>query len=152
MTKRTTYTVRQAAAIVGFRSPSMVDYLCRSGVLIPSARKKPGRGRARQYTYSDLVYLRILKKLLDKGVSVAKLKRGFQNLRKKHKDFDPSNLPQRYFVTDGIDPLFKENAEEASKYVLNLATEQYAFAFIIDMTVTCQEVTANLPVSKPAAA
>ena len=107
----------------------MVDYLCRSNVLVPSNGPRPGRGKGRQYSFGDVVMLRALSHLLKSGISVAKLKGALGTLRARHHEITPEKAP-RYLVTDGTRIYFydgKNPVEELS------ANGQMAFAFIIKL-------------------
>ena len=81
MTAKTHFTTKEAARIVGFRSPYMVDYLHRSGVVVASKLRNPGRGKPRLYNYSDLLLLKAMKSLLDRRIPVAKLKQAQRDFR-----------------------------------------------------------------------
>src|SRR5689334_13552313 len=96
------YLIRDAARL-GLHTEKMVDYLCRQKVLIPSLSKgKRGRGRPRKYSFGDVVMLRVLARLLNAGVSVERIKRALQVLRKYHPEITPERLPAEYLVTDGV--------------------------------------------------
>ena len=109
---------------------TMVNYLGRTDVLVPSRPKERKRGRARRYTLGDVVMLRILASLLASGISVARLKKSLKAFRKYHPEITPTSLPARYLVTNGIRVyLWHENrALEA------LDDEgQMAFAFVLEI-------------------
>src|SRR4051812_26805467 len=95
-----TFGAREAAKLSQL-SNAMVDYLCRTGVLIPTARAPRGRGIPRLYSFGDVVMLRALSRFLQAGLSVSKLKKALRGLRKRHSEIRPDALPASLLVTDG---------------------------------------------------
>ena len=81
----------------GFRGPTVcrtvgisyrqLDYWARTGLVTPSVRDADGSGSQRMYSFNDVVQLRVIKKLLDAGVSLPKIRRAVDYLR------DELNLP-----------------------------------------------------------
>jgi DNA-binding transcriptional MerR regulator len=135
MTARFHFSAGEAARLAGM-TPSMVDYLCRTKVLVPSLGTVRGRGRARQYSFGDVVVLRLLSRLLESGISVLRMKRGLQALRKRHPEITPASLPANYVVTDGITIYLrhgKDRLEEA-------ANGQGTFAFVLELARVRAEV------------
>jgi hypothetical protein len=63
-----------AAAGISYRQ---LDYWARTGLLEPSIRTATGSGSARLYGFRDILVLKIIKRLLDAGVS-----RGINDLEK----------------------------------------------------------------------
>jgi DNA-binding transcriptional MerR regulator len=130
------FGIRRAADLSGL-APAMVDYLCRSGVLIPSGGRRPGRGRGRVYKFGDVVMLRALRQLLKSGISVAKLKNGLESLRSRHQEITIAAAP-RFLVTDGARIYFRD---DGSKLIEELsANGQIAFAFVIKLREVQQHV------------
>ena len=89
---------RQAAADpltgqpdVGFRGPQVcdivgityrqLDYWARTGLLRPSLADAKGSGTKRVYSYRDVLELKVIKKLLDAGVSLQSARRAVDCLR-----------------------------------------------------------------------
>lgn len=95
------YTLAQAAAFTGFKKPWMVDYLCRTGVVVPSKRRSSGRGSPRLFSFSDLVVLRAMRELLRSGVSAKRLSLEVRRYRKTFAEISHDSVPYRYLVTDG---------------------------------------------------
>lgn len=120
------FGIRAAARLSGL-NPAMVDYLCRSAVLVPTGRAKPGRGRGRQYTFGDIVMLRALAQFLSCGISVAKLKTALEKVRERHHQITPKSLPGSYLVTDGRKLFFTDRG------ALEDINGQLAFAFVIKL-------------------
>src|SRR2546427_267650 len=47
------FSIRQASKLTGLTLP-MVDYLCRTGVVVPTGNSVRGRGRSREYAFGDI--------------------------------------------------------------------------------------------------
>jgi DNA-binding transcriptional MerR regulator len=60
-----------------------LDYWTRTGLVTPSVRDADGSGSQRLYSFGDLVELRIIKRLLDAGVSLQKIRDAMRYLRKE---------------------------------------------------------------------
>jgi DNA-binding transcriptional MerR regulator len=85
----------QPAAEQGYRGPIVsklvdisyrqLDYWARTGLVTPSVRAAEGSGSQRLYSFSDLVELRIIKRLLDAGVSLQRIRQVIDYLRKEFK-------------------------------------------------------------------
>ena len=134
---KTSFTSREAAELAGFRTAMMVDYLCRTGIVAPSARTRPGRGRYRLYTFGDVVLLRALNRLLSSGLPVARLKRAIARLQRDFRHLSPEPAIKRYVITDGRE-LFLADQPGA---LVNLNRDgQLAFAFIVDIKHARAEV------------
>lgn len=101
---------------------------------LPTAR---GRGRQRRYTFGDVVILRVLEKLLAKGVSVKRLKESLISLRKFHPDISPDSLPASYLVTDGEEVFMLKTADTMETLD---KSGQLAFAFILELEKVRDEV------------
>ncbi len=127
------------AAELADLTPHMVDYLCRTRVLIPSGSSRRGRGRKRLYSFGDVVVLRAMAKLLTHGISVSRLKAGLAGLRKHHPEITRKSLPSSLLLTDGRDVYFREGKD----VVRDLNSGQFAFAFILDFRVIQREVIAR---------
>jgi DNA-binding transcriptional MerR regulator len=125
----------------------MVDYLCRSNVLVPSRGPHPGRGKGRQYSFGDVVMLRALSHLLKSGISVAKLKKALGTLRAKHHEITLEKAP-KYLVTDGTRVYFDDGRNAVEELSAN---GQMVFAFIIKLSQVRDDVTKALSRSETTA-
>jgi DNA-binding transcriptional MerR regulator len=77
----------------GFRGPTVyklvgityrqLDYWARTGLVTPSVRAADGSGTQRLYSFTDVVELRIIKRLLDAGVSLRQIREAIGYLRKE---------------------------------------------------------------------
>ena len=74
------YRGPQVCRIVGI-SYRQLDYWARTGLLRPSVADATGSGSKRLYSYRDLVELKVIKGLLDAGVSLQSARRAVEYLR-----------------------------------------------------------------------
>jgi DNA-binding transcriptional MerR regulator len=74
------YRVPDVCRIVGI-SYRQLDYWTRTGLVRPSVRDARGSGTQRLYSFQDLALLRIIKKLLDTGVSLQQVRKAIGTLR-----------------------------------------------------------------------
>lgn len=81
-----TYSGKRAADIVGI-TYRQLDYWARTNLVRPSAVDAAGSGSRRQYTYRDLLELKIVKKLRDAGIDLENVRDVFAYLR-EHIDTD----------------------------------------------------------------
>jgi DNA-binding transcriptional MerR regulator len=70
----------QTAKIVGI-TYRQLDYWARTDLLRPSLCEATGSGSRRQYSYRDLIELRVIKKLLDAGIRLESVREVFTYLR-----------------------------------------------------------------------
>lgn len=84
-----TYSGTQAAEIVGI-SYRRLDYWARTDLVRPSAVDASGSGSRRRYTYRDLLELKVVKQLLDAGITLTAIREVFSYLR-DHVDTDISS-------------------------------------------------------------
>jgi len=69
-----------------------LDYWARTGLLRPSITDATGSGSQRRYSYGDLVQLKVIKRLLDAGISLAHARRAIECLRATGADLATANL------------------------------------------------------------
>ncbi|MDT0549033.1 MULTISPECIES: MerR family transcriptional regulator [Streptomyces] len=92
---------------VGYRGPTacaaagityrQLDYWARTGLVEPSVRPAYGSGSQRLYSFRDVVVLKIVKRLLDTGVSLQNIRAAVQHLRSRGLD----DLAQMTLMSDG---------------------------------------------------
>ena len=70
----------QVCGLVGI-SYRQLDYWARTGLLQPSVAAAKGSGSRRVYAYSDVLELKVIKQLLDAGVSLQSARRAVECLR-----------------------------------------------------------------------
>lgn len=85
--------------------------------------------------------LRVLAGLLRSGISVARLKRSLEALRKFHPEITPTSLPSRYLVTDGQRVFLRNKANALETLDRN---GQLVFAFVIELRSVRDEVARQI--------
>lgn len=83
-----------AAAGITYRQ---LDYWARTGLVEPSIRSASGSGSQRLYSFRDILVLKIVKRLLDTGVSLQQIRSAVQHLR----DHGVDDLAQITLMSDG---------------------------------------------------
>ena len=76
------YTGRRTAEIVGI-SYRQLDYCARTDLIRPSLVDAAGSGSRRQYSYRDLLELKVVKSLLDAGIKLEQVRHVFNYLREQ---------------------------------------------------------------------
>ena len=93
------FTAQQATRLTGC-TPHQLRYWDKVDLVTPSLQETGGRpGRRRLYSFRDLVALRVVKSLLDNGMSVQRVRRAWDYLRRTA-DMD-DHLAEVRLVTDG---------------------------------------------------
>jgi len=92
----TLFNGRLADETVGFRGPTacraagityrQLDYWARTGLVAPSVRPATGSGTQRLYNFRDILVLKIVKRLLDAGVSLNQIRSAVAHLRERGVD------------------------------------------------------------------
>jgi DNA-binding transcriptional MerR regulator len=88
--------VRALPEDIGYRGPTVcsaagityrqLDYWARTGLVEPSIRGASGSGTQRLYSFRDVLVLKIVKRLLDTGVSLQQIRTAVQHLRERGTD------------------------------------------------------------------
>lgn len=91
----------------GYRGPTacsaagityrQLDYWARTGLIEPSVRGATGSGTQRLYSFRDILILKVIKRLLDTGVSLQQIRNAVQHLRKRGTD----DLTRVTLMSDG---------------------------------------------------
>lgn len=76
----TGFSGRRTAEIVGI-SYRQLDYWARTDLLRPSLTDATGSGSRRQYSYTDLLELKVIKSLLDAGIKLEQVRTAFTYLK-----------------------------------------------------------------------
>jgi DNA-binding transcriptional MerR regulator len=93
------YTAEQACRLSGC-SDHQLRYWDKVGLVVPSVQGTGGRpGVRRLYSFRDLVALRVVRSLLDNGMSLQRVRRAWDYLRREGAMED--HLAQVKLVTDG---------------------------------------------------
>lgn len=74
------YRAPQVCALVGI-TYRQLDYWARTDLLKPSLQSAQGSGSQRLYSFTDVVQLKVVKRLLDAGMSLKKIREAVSNLR-----------------------------------------------------------------------
>ncbi|WP_424325919.1 MerR family transcriptional regulator [Gordonia sp. (in: high G+C Gram-positive bacteria)] len=79
--------------LVGYRVPTacqiagityrQLDYWARTSLVVPSIRGAQGSGSQRLYSFKDVLVLKIVKRLLDTGISLQNIRVAVDHLRKR---------------------------------------------------------------------
>src|SRR3954447_9628517 len=85
------YRGPQVCSIVGI-TYRQLDYWARTDLLRPSISEARGSGTQRRYSYQDLLALKVIKRLLDSGVSLQSARRALECLRSAGADVASANL------------------------------------------------------------
>ncbi|WKZ82865.1 MAG: MerR family transcriptional regulator [Acidimicrobiia bacterium] len=82
MTIEQGYRAPQVCNVVGI-SYRQLDYWARTDLLRPSLAAANGSGTQRMYSFGDIVQLRVVKRLLDAGMSLKKIRQAMDLLREQ---------------------------------------------------------------------
>ena len=93
------YGQKVVVALTGI-SYRRLDYWATTGVVRPSVRPAAGKGSRREYSFKDLVALKVAKRLKDEGISLQKIRKTLVFLRKSYPDKE-THLAELRFLTDG---------------------------------------------------
>jgi DNA-binding transcriptional MerR regulator len=126
------YRVPEVTRIVGI-SYRQLDYWARTGLVRPSVKDAQGSGTQRLYSFQDLATLKLIKRMLDSGVSLQQIRRAMGTL----KDLKEPALGTT-LVSDG-NRIYQVESPEA--VVDLLASGQGVFAIAVDKVWTDLEGT-----------
>jgi DNA-binding transcriptional MerR regulator len=92
---------------LGFRGPvacsaagityRQLDYWARTGLVVPEIRGASGSGSQRLYSFRDILILKVIKKLIDAGISLQQIRTAIDHLRARGVD----DLTQVTLMSDG---------------------------------------------------
>ena len=86
------YSAKLTADVVGI-TYRQLDYWARTGLIAPSLVEATGSGSRRLYSYDDLVRLKVIKRLLDNGIKLEKVRAIFDYVRNElGQDISSANL------------------------------------------------------------
>jgi DNA-binding transcriptional MerR regulator len=97
----------QVCAIVGI-TYRQLDYWARTNLVRPSVNDAAGSGTQRRYSYRDLVELKVIKNLLDSGVSLQAARRAIEYLR----DHVGADVGSAHLVLQGTTSLLAYTGDE----------------------------------------
>jgi len=106
------------SAEIGYRGPTacsaagityrQLDYWARTGLVEPSVRAAHGSGSQRLYSFRDILVLKVVKRLLDTGISLQQIRAAVQHLR----DHGSEDLAQVTLMSDGVSVYECTSADE----------------------------------------
>jgi DNA-binding transcriptional MerR regulator len=122
------FTSHQASRLTGC-TPRQLRYWDQVGLVFPSIQRTGGRsGVPRLYSFRDLVALRVVRSLLDGGMSLQRVRRAFEYLR-RNAGLE-GHLSEVKLITDGVS-IFKV-ARRKGEIIDALRDGQMAFFVAID--------------------
>jgi len=74
------YRAPQVCKLVGI-TYRQLDYWARTKLIVPSLQQATGSGSKRLYSFTDVVQLKVIKRLLDAGMSLKKIRSAVEILR-----------------------------------------------------------------------
>ncbi|HET6877948.1 MAG TPA: MerR family transcriptional regulator [Jatrophihabitans sp.] len=105
-------------ALIGYRGPTacsaagityrQLDYWARTGLVVPTIRSASGSGSQRLYSFKDILVLKVVKRLLDAGVSLHNIRIAVEALRARGVD----DLAQVTLLSDGTSVYECTSSEE----------------------------------------
>ena len=103
------YRAPQVCSLVGI-SYRQLDYWARTGLITPSIQEASGSGSQRLYSFSDVVQLKVVKRLLDAGMSLKKIRKAMEILSVELASDSP--LTDVTLLSDGITIYAAHSASE----------------------------------------
>ncbi|MBI5158040.1 MAG: MerR family transcriptional regulator [Acidimicrobiia bacterium] len=103
------YRAPQVCNIVGI-TYRQLDYWARTDLLRPSLASAQGSGSQRLYSFGDIVQLRVVKRLLDAGMSLKKIRQAMDLLREQLNSETP--LADVTLLSDGNTIYAAHSADE----------------------------------------
>ncbi|MGA8039116.1 MAG: MerR family transcriptional regulator, partial [Acidimicrobiia bacterium] len=76
------YRAPQVCKVVGI-TYRQLDYWARTSLIRPSLQQATGSGSQRLYSFSDVVQLKVIKRLLDAGMSLKKIRSAVEILKEQ---------------------------------------------------------------------
>jgi DNA-binding transcriptional MerR regulator len=103
---------------IGYRGPTacsaagityrQLDYWARTALVEPTVRAAHGSGSQRLYSFRDILVLKVVKRLLDTGISLQQIRAAVQHLR----DRGSADLAQVTLMSDGVSVYECTSADE----------------------------------------
>lgn len=108
------YSGKSTAEIVGI-TYRQLDYWARTDLIRPSLTDASGSGSRRQYSYRNLLELKVVKNLLDSGIRLEQVREVFAYLQDElGEDIATANL-----VVNGSQPMLVRSGEEVIDLLKN---------------------------------
>ncbi len=103
------YRAPQVCSLVGI-TYRQLDYWARTGLIKPSIQTAQGSGTQRRYSFTDIVQLKVVKRLLDAGMSLKKIRSAMSILREQLASNSP--LTDVTLLSDGATIFAAHSADE----------------------------------------
>jgi DNA-binding transcriptional MerR regulator len=137
------YRGPQVCSIVGI-TYRQLDYWARTDLVRPTVADAKGSGSQRRYAYRDLLELKVIKSLLDAGVSLQSARRAIEYLRGNlGEDLASANL-----VIDGTGSVLARTGEE----IVDLLRRGQGVLNIVPLAGIQGEVDAAITELRPSSA
>jgi DNA-binding transcriptional MerR regulator len=104
--------------LIGYRGPTacsaagityrQLDYWARTGLVVPTIRSASGSGSQRLYSFKDILVLKVVKRLLDTGVSLQNIRTAVEHLRAR----GVQDLAGVTLLSDGVTVFECHSSEE----------------------------------------
>lgn len=120
------YGRKMVMALTGV-SRTQLENWERHGIIQPSIKTGTGKATRREYSFLDLVQLKVAKKLRDEGISLQKIRKALTYLRRNFPEVK-APLAELRFLTDG-ETVFVITKDP--KIILDTLREQFVFSFAI---------------------
>lgn len=122
------FNSKAVSKIIGIPT-RVIDYWDRTAFIKPSVSEASGYGSVRLYSFTDLIQFRVAKFLRDQGLSLQKIRKSLNYLR-KHLPEVENPLAQLRFLTDGETIFVLTNKDK--EIIDTLKRGQYVLAIAIE--------------------
>jgi len=122
------FNSKAVSKIIGIPT-RVIDYWDRTAFIKPSVSEASGYGSVRLYSFTDLIQFRVAKFLRDQGLSLQKIRKSLNFLR-KHLPEVENPLAQLRFLTDGETIFVLTNRDK--EIIDTLKRGQYVLAIAIE--------------------
>ena len=122
------FNSKAVSKIIGIPT-RVIDYWDRTNFIKPSISEASGYGSVRLYSFTDLIQFRVAKFLRDQGLSLQKIRKSLNYLR-KHLPEVENPLAQLRFLTDGETIFVLTNNDK--EIIDTLKKGQYVLAIAIE--------------------
>jgi DNA-binding transcriptional MerR regulator len=136
------YSAKLTADVVGI-TYRQLDYWARTDLVVPSLARATGSGSRRQYSYANLLELKVIKRLLDSGIKLEKVRSIFEYMRSElREDISRANL-----VIDGSNVVCARSEAE----FIDVLQRGQGVLNVLPLSNVKQEVDAAIIELRPAA-
>ncbi len=125
----------RAAKVVGI-TYRQLDYWARTDLVRPSVTDAKGSGSRRQYSYQNLLELKIIKQLLDAGIKLETVRDVFANLR----DYVGDDITSAKIVIDGTAAVLARDDGE----LIDLVSRGQGVLNVLSLGRVAEEVQASV--------